>query len=64
MSKKFTVSPYNLGPARNLYQIFGANPLVWVIPFCNFKPHEGIVFPYDSVKLIKGSKEYDQWMRK
>ncbi len=64
LTKKFTVSPYNLRFLKNLTSVFGPNPLIWFVPFINYVPHDGIIFEYDADKLIKGSKEYEDWLQK
>ncbi len=57
--------------------IFGKNPLLYFVPFSkliriilalvvdyivNYVPHDGLVFEYDAQKLIKGSKEYQDFL--
>lgn len=59
LTKKFTVSPYNLGFLKNITTVFGPNPFIWMVPFINYVPHEGVIYDYDPEKLVKGSKEYE-----
>ena len=74
-AKKFNISPYDCGAWQNFLQVFGWNPLLWLVPWTGPRArpdgaktpaHEapGVVFEAPPDKLILGCKEYEEWYKK